>query len=79
LWSVDLSSLEQGPVSEQVASLEVPNGVDPGWTSDGGLAYIANPHPLRPSTELIFVRPTSDTVMTVTHPGRVTQIESLRN
>lgn len=79
LWSVDLSSLEQGQVSEPVVTLEVANGVDPGWTSDGGLAYIANPHPLRPSTELIFVRPTTGTVMTVTHPGRVTQIESLRN
>jgi hypothetical protein len=73
VWGVD----EEGTVEQRVV-LEVANGIDPGWTSDGGLAYIANPHPLRPSTELIFVRPAGGTVMTVTHPGRVTQIESLQ-
>ncbi|HEY5685422.1 MAG TPA: hypothetical protein VIY70_08630 [Acidimicrobiia bacterium] len=79
LWRVDLSGTGSvGPVAEQSHVVAAPNGVDPGWTSDGGLAYIADPHPLRPSTELIFVRPAGGTVITVTHPGRVTQIESIR-
>ena len=59
--------------------LEVPNGADPGWTSDGSLAYVTNANPLRPSTELIFVRQVDGSVLTVTHPGRVIEMESLRN
>lgn len=60
-------------------SVAVDNGSQPGWTADGALAYLVGANPLRPSTELIFVRMVDGEVLTVTHPGRVVQMETMRD
>ncbi len=71
-------NLGQGP-PEQTASISVVNASDPGWTADSRLAYIAEAHPLRPSSDLIFVRPRTGEEMRISHQGWVLQMESLRS